>query len=367
MNRTHSRRLGARLTRLVAERIHRYQRGQSLVELAIVLPVLLLLTVGAIDLGRAYFGAINLENAVKEGAFWGARQPECSTDAVADCDDPSNVEARVEIELDGIEPTTFEAKCFPAGTTTFTGSGMALADCEDGDIYYVRAQTPFSLVTPIISSLVGSTITLTSDASAVVLTSFEQLGGEVTFPSPSPSESATPGMCTVPDFTLGPTKIKNADDVWVDVAGFEDANLTTIGGNNDNIVWQSVPAETVAPCSTQDITVASTPQSTPTPTPTPSPTPTPTPTPTPGASQTPAPTATPAPGTPTPTPVAQCTVPTLSGFEVTVAQARWVQAGFTAANFSAVRPPNNDYTVVSQSIAQGSVRACLTTSIQVDN
>jgi hypothetical protein len=355
-----SRRSRGGLRGAIAGRLRRYQRGQSLVELAIVLPVLLLLTVGAIDLGRAYFGAINLENAVKEGVFFGARQPECSDDSVTDCDDPANVEARVEIELDGIAPSAFEAKCFPAGTTSFTGPGMPLADCEDGDVYYVRAQIPFTLVTPLIGNIVGSSITLTSDASATVLTSFEQLGGQVTFPSASASTTPSPGFCTVPDFTLGPTKIRDAQDVWADNGGFDRANITTVGSNNDDIVYQSLPAGTIASCDTTTIIVATSPQSTPTPAPTPTPTPTPDP------SASPTPSTSPS-GTPTPTPATDCTVPTLTGFKVTVAQARWVQAGFTAANFSAVRPPNSDYTVATQSIAAGSSRPCLTTSIQVDN
>ena len=360
-----SRRPRGRLLGAAAARLRRYSRGQSLVELAIVLPVLLLLTVGAIDLGRAYFGAINLENAVKEGVFYGARQPTCPDDTYAACADPANVEARVEIELDGIPPTTFEAKCFAAGTVDFTGTGKDLDDCEDGDVYYVRAQIPFQLVTPFISSIVGSTITLTSDASATVLTSFEQLGGQVTFPSASASQSLAAGMCTVPDFTLAPTKIRDAADVWESPAGFDRTRITTIGGNGQDIVWQSLPPFTVAACATTSITVASTPQSTPTPSPTPVPTPSPSPTPTLAPSQTPAPTASQS-GTPTPTPVQSCTVPTLTGYVVTVAQARWVQAGFTAANFTAVRPPSNDYTVRTQSIAAGTLRPCLTTLIQVD-
>ena len=352
---------------MLAARLRRYRRGQSLVELAIVLPVLLLLTAGAIDLGRAFFGAINLENAVKEGAFFGARSPECSTDSITDCDDPANVEARVETELHGTDPSSFQAKCFDPGTVTFTGSGKALADCEDGDIYYVRAQIPFTLVTPIISNLIGSTITLTSDASAVVLTSFEQLGGEVAFPSGSTSPTPVLAMCTVPDFSLGPTKIGDAEDVWATNAGFERSNITTVGPGGQNVQWQSLPAFTVGPCVSTTIIVSNTPQATPTPVPTPAPTATPSPTPTLAPSQTPGPTPTVVPGTPTPVPVAQCTVPTLTGFKVTVAQARWVQAGFTAANFSAVRPPNSDYTVSSQSIASGASRPCLTTTIQVDN
>ena len=42
-------------------------------------------------------------------------------------------------------------------------------------------------------------------------------------------------------------------------------------------------------------------------------------------------------------------------------------AGFTAANFSAVRPPGNDYDVVSQSQPAGASRSCLTATVSVDN
>lgn len=342
------------------------RRGQSLVEMAVVLPVLLLLVVGAIDLGRAYFSAINLENAVKEGAFYGARDPDCATDTGGVCTNPGNVEARVDIELDGITKTAFQAKCFAPGTTVFTGAGKALADCEDGDLYYVRTEVPFSLVTPLISNLVGSTITLGADATAVVLTSFDIVGGGVTFPSSSPAPTPPPGYCTVPDFTLGPTKISGAEHVWVNVAGFMAINLTKIGPNGQNITWQSVPPGTVGLCLAQTITVSNTAQATPTPTPSPTPTPVPTPVPTAAPSATPTPAVTPG-GTPTPTPALQCTVPTMTGVRVTVAQARWVQAGFTATNFTADRPPSNDYTVVSQSLAPGLVRPCLTTTVTVDN
>ena len=342
------------------------RRGQSLVELIVVLPVLLLLVAGAVDLGRVYFTTIALENAVKEGAFYGARDPACSSDAVPTCDDPENVRAHVEVELGGLTITSFQAKCFVPGTTVFTGPGKALADCEDGDLYYVRTQSPFSLITPIMSDIVGSGLTLTSDATAVVLTSFEPGSGTVIVPTTAPTASPLPGTCTVPDFTLGPTKISNATTVWTTNAGFAAANITTIGPNGQNITWQSVTPGTVGICLTQTITVSNTPQATPTPVPTPSPTPFATPTPTPGPTATPVPTATPI-ASPTPTPAAQCIVPTMTGVKITVAQGRWSTNGFSATNFSAVRPPNNDYTVVSQSLPIGAVRPCLTTTVSVDN
>ena len=50
----------------------RKQRGQSLVEFAISSTVLLLLAMGLIDLSRAFYYAVNLQAAAREGARHGA-------------------------------------------------------------------------------------------------------------------------------------------------------------------------------------------------------------------------------------------------------------------------------------------------------
>ena len=65
------------------------EKGQNLVEMAIVLPFLLIIVFGVIDLGRVFFASINLTNAAREGvrfltmhpndvanpytAFWGSK------------------------------------------------------------------------------------------------------------------------------------------------------------------------------------------------------------------------------------------------------------------------------------------------------
>lgn len=54
-------------------------RGQSLAELAISLPLLLLVMLGTIDLGRAYFDYIEMRNGAFEGARYGAQQPTDTT------------------------------------------------------------------------------------------------------------------------------------------------------------------------------------------------------------------------------------------------------------------------------------------------
>jgi Flp pilus assembly protein TadG len=50
---------------------HESQSGQELVEFAIVLPLLLLVAFGVLDLGRIFHSAITITNAAREGARFG--------------------------------------------------------------------------------------------------------------------------------------------------------------------------------------------------------------------------------------------------------------------------------------------------------
>ena len=52
------------------------QRGQSLVELSLMLPMLLLLTVVALDFGRVYLGYINVQNMARIAANLAGNNPE---------------------------------------------------------------------------------------------------------------------------------------------------------------------------------------------------------------------------------------------------------------------------------------------------
>ncbi len=49
--------------------------GQSITELAVILPLLLLILAGVLDLGRAYFAYVTIVNAAREGARYGAENP----------------------------------------------------------------------------------------------------------------------------------------------------------------------------------------------------------------------------------------------------------------------------------------------------
>lgn len=49
------------------------QRGQALAELALVLPLLVLLMVGTVDLGRLFYAFQSVENAAATGALYGSQ------------------------------------------------------------------------------------------------------------------------------------------------------------------------------------------------------------------------------------------------------------------------------------------------------
>jgi len=57
----------------------REESGQSLVEMAFGLIVLLLLVGGIVDLGRAFFSTMTLRDAVQEGALYGSIDPTNTT------------------------------------------------------------------------------------------------------------------------------------------------------------------------------------------------------------------------------------------------------------------------------------------------
>jgi Flp pilus assembly protein TadG len=61
-------------------RLNNTERGQSLTELAIALPVLLLLLLGMLDVGRVFWALVALKDAVSEGALYAASYPTRTTE-----------------------------------------------------------------------------------------------------------------------------------------------------------------------------------------------------------------------------------------------------------------------------------------------
>jgi Flp pilus assembly protein TadG len=126
------------------------ERGQGLIELAIALPVLLLLLLGVLDLGRAYYALVSLKDAVGEGAQYAAAYP-TRTD---------------QIKLRASQTST---------ALVVLTEDMFSVDCADpptaGQPITVSVAYDFWLVNPIINAMVpDGKLTLSAADTQVILT-----------------------------------------------------------------------------------------------------------------------------------------------------------------------------------------------------
>jgi Flp pilus assembly protein TadG len=116
------------------------ERGQGLTELAIALPILLLLLLGLLDLGRVFWALVALKDATSEGASYAASYPDRTTEIKERAAESSN--AMVELSpdmftVDYVDPPTA------------------------GEPITVTVMYDFELVGPVAKAIVpGGTITL---------------------------------------------------------------------------------------------------------------------------------------------------------------------------------------------------------------
>lgn len=120
---------------------HDADEGQSLVELALLLPLLVLIMAGALDLARVYDAYVSITNASREGARYGAVNPI----------DNSGITNAVNRELTntGISGVNVNVACY-------TYSGTAYPDCasaKSGDRITVSVNYSFRFVTLLILGL----------------------------------------------------------------------------------------------------------------------------------------------------------------------------------------------------------------------
>jgi hypothetical protein len=142
-------------------RRHELERGQSLVEICLGLIALVYILAGIIDIGRAYFIFIALEDAAGETALFLAINPVCQTE-ISDpsrCSGEMNAVSRLKnansvgLNWDDVE-YKFEVPL---------NAGV-------GDRVIVKLSYPYDLITPIVSQIAGDRIDLSVQASQLVLT-----------------------------------------------------------------------------------------------------------------------------------------------------------------------------------------------------
>lgn len=140
----------------------RHERGQSLVELAISLTLMLTLLAGIVDLGRAIFTLFALQDAAEEGVIFGVAFP-------THCDQirerimynlsneilPDDVAVVVTIERNNGS----YAPC----------SGIPFSEVYAGKELHIEVSHTFNITMPFLGAIIGQTIPLRTTANGIIL------------------------------------------------------------------------------------------------------------------------------------------------------------------------------------------------------
>lgn len=300
--------------KLPFRRHRKISRGQAMVEFALILPLLLLFLLLAIDFGRVYFGWVALNNAARIAANEAGFHPE-AWKTPGDASLQAKYRAQVIADMIAIN-------CAPPGGGSWTAAkvpgpqfvnvaGSFSSDpYEIGDHSKVKLVCNFSFLTPLVSSIVGNPMTITATAE------FPVRGGQINgIPVGGPTPSPTPAGCSgkiVPN--LVGQSVASARTQWT-ATGFTGPFNPASGSDAETVTGQTTsPASSPGGCLaiTASMTVAH---------------------------------------------QQSCTVPQLIGTTTTVGKGLFSGAGFTGT-YTINKPPNNNYTIGSQSLVGGQVYVC---------
>lgn len=263
----------------------RHRSGQALVETALLLPLLLILLLGAIDFGRLFFGWANLHQAVRIGADYAATHPEMTA------------AERVRFE-ELITNDIGDINCAvttPIPNPTYTlADGSPTADPVLGDYANLTLECAFSPITPLGSVFFGDPIQMSATST------FPIREGCISCPTPVPATPPpAPAQCRVVPNLVG-LSVAGARLAW-ESAGFFPANFLLVSGEETATVASANVAEDdpLSTCTTpthaifsSSVTVTTRPPA---------------------------------------DPCVQAIVPNLLGLTLAEAQATWTAAGFTGA------------------------------------
>lgn len=132
---------------------HGKRKGQAVVEFALVLPVFILLLMGAVEFGRAYLDLHLLTNAAREGARVGSLPQSTETEVQTAVNDFLQ-----NAGLSGSWTTSVVVKD-SSGTTRSEG----LSAAQEGDRVYVTISYQFEVLSGTVIPGWEGTVTLTSD------------------------------------------------------------------------------------------------------------------------------------------------------------------------------------------------------------
>jgi PKD repeat protein len=181
-------------TRSPGRRASRSQ-GQAIVELALILPIFLILVASALDLGRLFYSQISINDAAREAALEASQNPTsfiANTACTSANKESNRVMCRATNESRGsfvtVTPADVTMKCstYPASCPTTPAMGQTVSVTVTGH---------FRLITPLLAVFFGGqNTTFSTTASAQLLST----PTAVTVPGPVASFTLTPSSGLTP-------------------------------------------------------------------------------------------------------------------------------------------------------------------------
>ena len=216
-------------------------RGQAMVEFALILPILALLLVMTIDLGRVFFGWVGLQNATRIAANAAASNP----DAWNPPGEIGGQNAYRQAVLNDLRALNCERPgggawtlaTIPQPTFTSMPTGFTADAYEVGDHAGVTIYCEFDLITPLAAAIVGQPVSIVATAEFMVR------GGEINGipagPAPPP-----PGCVDKVVPNLIGLSVSGARTSWLN-AGFTGAFNPATGSDTEIVSSQTTTPSSI--------------------------------------------------------------------------------------------------------------------------
>lgn len=195
----------------VRARGKRKSRGQSLVEFALTLPIILMLTLIALDFGRVYLGYINLQNMARIASNFAANNPD-AWGMSSDADDQERYRNQILADATATNCRLPQSEGEPVVPDPAFTDSNADGDAQGlGDTVSVELSCTFDVITPGISNILGGSVAVSASADFPVKSGMSAVAnggpGPVVGGSPNAAFSAdsviSPNSLTV----IGPTAV----------------------------------------------------------------------------------------------------------------------------------------------------------------
>ena len=171
--------------KLPLRRSSAHPRGQALVEMALMLPLLALMLVMAIDFGRVFFGVVALQNAARIGADYGASHADAWNGV------PSGEELNEQAHYEALVLGDLQALNCELPTPDPIPDPVFAGGFDDGELAYVQLECEFGLLTPLAESILGGPVQLSARADFAINRTIN--------PNLPESSIEPPNLCSPPE------------------------------------------------------------------------------------------------------------------------------------------------------------------------